>query len=65
MNKTVMATILAILTVVGAVMTLNSGNVSQSEFGAYKEGRDKQDVMLEKRLDKMEAKIDIIIEKMK
>lgn len=65
MNKTIIGTMIAILTIIGAVMALTSGNVSQAEFQTYKAEKVRLEDRLDQRLERMEEKIDKIAEKIK
>lgn len=62
LNKPLVITIAAIFTILGGVMTLNSGNVSSGEFKEYKEGVEKQDRSLDQRLTRMEEKLDTLVQ---
>ncbi len=65
MNKAIVATLIALITIVGGVMALNSGNVSTAEFVTYKEAQVQADVKVDRRLERMEEKIDVLLQRSK
>ena len=65
MNKTIIATIIALFTILGGVMALNSGNVSNAEFSTYKEAHTTADQKVDRRLERMEEKIDVLLQRTK
>ena len=65
MNKTIIATLIALMTIVGGVMALNSGNVGQGEFATFKEAQKTADSKVDRRLERMEEKIDVILQRVK
>lgn len=65
MNKAIIATLIALITIVGGVMALNSGNVSTAEFVTYKEAQTTAEQKVDRRLERMEEKIDILVQRSK
>lgn len=65
MNKTIVATIIALVTIVGTIMALNTANVSKDTFEVYKEGQSKQEITVNERLTRMEGKLDVLLERTK
>ena len=65
MNKAMIATLIALITIVGGVMALNSGNVSTAEFDTYKEAQTTAEQKVDRRLERMEEKIDILVQRSK
>ncbi len=65
MNKTIIATIIALITILGGVMALNSENISKGEFSTYKEAQQTADQKVDRRLERMEEKIDVLLQRTK
>ncbi len=61
MNKALIGTLIALLTIIGGVMALNSGNVSTATFETYKTEKVSQETQLDRRLTRMEEKIDVLL----
>lgn len=64
MFKPLVITIIAIFTILGGVMTLNSGNVTKGEFAEYKEGKTRSELLLDQRLTRFEEKLDKALERL-
>lgn len=63
MSKTIIATLIALLTIIGGVMALNTGNVSNAEFATFKQGQMTADERVDHRLERMEEKIDVLLQR--
>lgn len=62
MNKAVIATLIALITIVGAVLGYSNQFVSKGQFDEFKVGTVQN---LDKRLDRMEEKLDRISDRLK
>lgn len=65
MNKAMIGTLVALLTILGGVMALNSENVSKAEFTTYKDAQTIADHKVDRRLERMEEKIDVLLQRVK
>lgn len=65
MNKTILGTLVALVTIIGGVMAFSNGSVSKAEFVTYKEAQTTADGRVDRRLERMEEKIDKLLQRVK